>query len=235
MDTNSSQRMIGEAIRKIALGRSLDRINMAPSGTSGIGTARLIHGYVAKINDDPAEDNCGTIDVGEFIDETASSEPIMHKSVLLAGMKDNSGGFLIIPTLFSDVTIVTDSATKYSYVVNFSHADFIQLHSHRETIIGVVETKELDPEDNDSPDYDELEKTGNEATTHYTSTSITTTVKDKDDKESSITISPESISQKIDKSEITQTTDKISQKVGSTTISVADKKVTLGDEKQPSP
>lgn len=37
--------MISEAIRKIALGRSIDRISMSPSGTGGVGTARLIHGY----------------------------------------------------------------------------------------------------------------------------------------------------------------------------------------------
>ena len=230
MDTNNSQRMIGEAIRKIALGRSLDRVNMAPSGTSGVGTARLIHGYVAKINDDPADESCGTIDVGEFPDETASSETIIHKGVLLAGLRDNSGGFLIIPTLFSDVTIVTDAATRYSYVVNFSHADFIQLHSHIETVVGVVKTDELDPEDNNSPDYNELRETGNRATTHYTSATITTVVKDRNDKESKVVVTPKSITQTVDKSEVTQTADRVAQRVGSTTVVVADKKVTLGDE-----
>ena len=47
-DSNNSQHMIREAIRKIALGRSMERIDMAPIGTTGIGTARMIHGYVAK-------------------------------------------------------------------------------------------------------------------------------------------------------------------------------------------
>lgn len=235
METNNSQRMITEAIRKIALGRSKERIDMAPGGTSGIGTARLIHGYVAKIHDELDDELLGTIDVGEFPDETASSEPIIHQGVLLAGVKDNSGGFLIIPTLFSDVTIVTDAATKSSYVVNVSHADFIQLHSHLGTTIGVIETEELNAEDNDSPDYDELEKTGNQATTHYTSLSVSTVVKNKDGKESSVIATPESISQKVDKSEVSQTTDKIFQKIGSTTVTVVDKKVTLGDEKATEP
>ena len=115
MESKNNQQVICEAIRKIALGRSMERINMAPGGTSGVGTARMIHGYVAKVHDNPGDDEydeyAGTIDVGEFPDETASSEPVIHKGVLLAGLKDNSGGFLIIPALFSDVTIVTDAAT----------------------------------------------------------------------------------------------------------------------------
>ena len=92
-NNNNSQRMIQEAIRKIALGRSFDRANMSPAGTGGVGTARMIHGYVAKIHDDPNdeeyEEYAGTIDVGEFPDETASSEPIIHKGILLSGLKDN--------------------------------------------------------------------------------------------------------------------------------------------------
>lgn len=168
-NNNNSQRMIQEAIRKIALGRSFDRANMSPAGTGGVGTARMIHGYVAKIHDDPNdeeyEEYAGTIDVGEFPDETASSEPIIHKGVLLSGLKDNSGGFLIVPTLFSDVTIVSDAGTKYMYVLNFSHADVLQLNAHNETIVGATETEKLDPNDNDSPDYDELPKTGNETST----------------------------------------------------------------------
>ena len=41
----SNQIVIREAIRKIALGRSMERINMSPGGMSGVGTARMIHGY----------------------------------------------------------------------------------------------------------------------------------------------------------------------------------------------
>ena len=37
----SNQLLIREAIRKIALGRSMERINLAPGGMSGIGTARI--------------------------------------------------------------------------------------------------------------------------------------------------------------------------------------------------
>lgn len=237
--SNSSQQTIAEAIRKIALGRSMERIDMAPGGTSGIGTARMIHGYVAKVHDDPGDgeykEYAGTIDVGEFPDETASSQPVIHKGVLLAGLKDNSGGFLIIPTLFSDVTIVTDAATKYAYVLNYSHAEVIQLSSHTEAVIGVTETEELDAQSDDSPDYDELEKTGNESSTRYTSEKVVTTVKNKDGKEAIRTIEPELICTQVDKSEVTQATDQIQQKVGSTTVTLADKKVMLGDENATEP
>lgn len=229
METKNSQRMIREAIRKIALGRSIDRVDMSHCGTGGVGTARLIHGYVAKINNEEDE-YLGTIDVGEFPDETASSEPIIHKGVLLSGLQDNSGGFLIIPTLFSDVTIVTDAATKYAYVVNFSHADFIQMLSHTESVIGVTETEELDAESNDSPDYDRLEKTGNESSTRYTAEAIHTLVKNKDDKQAEITVTPESIAQKVDKSLFNQTADKLEQNVNDTSLVVANKKVTIGSE-----
>ena len=67
--------MIQEAIRKIALGRSIERIEMAPGGMGGVGTARMIHGYVAKIHDDPGDeefvDYGGTVDVGEYPDTKA--------------------------------------------------------------------------------------------------------------------------------------------------------------------
>lgn len=236
---NTSQRMIKEAIRKIALGRSLDRISLSPAGTGGVGTARMIHGYVAKIHNDESdeefEEYSGTIDVGEFPDETGSSEAIIHKGVLLSGVKDNSGGFLIIPTLFSDVTIVSDAATKYMYVLNFSHADIIQLNAHNEVVIGVTETEELDAENNDSPYYDELEKTGNESFTKYLTGLIETIVRNEKGKEIVITVTPECIKHKVDKSLVNQTTDNILYQVGGTSISIADKKITLGEENASEP
>jgi hypothetical protein len=194
----------------------------------------MIHGYVAKIHDDPSDeefsDYGGTIDVGEFPDETASSQPVVHKGVLLSGVKDNSGGFLIIPTLFSDVTIVSDAATNYMYVVNYSHAHILQLNAHKEVTIGVTETEELNPDDNDSPDYDCLEKTGNETVTKYTAAGIETLVKNKDGKEAVIEVTAESIAHKVDQSEINQTTGKLEHKVGGTAVTIQDKKITLGEE-----
>lgn len=233
---DNSQRMIKEAIKKIALGRSLERINMSPSGTSGVGTARMIHGYVAKINDDPNdEEYFGTIDVGEFPDETAASEPIVHRGVLLSGLKDNSGGFLIIPTLFSDVTIVSDAATKYMYVLNFSHADVLQLNAHNETTVGATETEKLDPTDNNSPDYDELEKTGNATFTQYTPSAINTVAQNKEGKKAEINIVPAQIEQKIGKSKVTQTEEKIINKISNTSITLSNGKVAIGDENATEP
>lgn len=230
----SNQRMIREAIRKIALGRSIERIDMAPTGINGVGTARMVHGYVAKVhnnpNDEEYEEYAGTIDVREFPDETASSEPIIHKGVLLSGLQDNSGGFLIIPLLYSDVTIVMDAATHYTYVLNYSHAQIIQLTAHEETYIGVRETEELDPDDNNSPDYNELPATGNETATKYTATQIHTMAKNKDGKQAEVNITPEHILQKLDKSEINQTGDRLEQKVGSTSVTIQNKKVTIGEE-----
>lgn len=226
--------MIHEAIRKIALGRSLERVEMSPAGTGGVGTARMIHGYVAKIHNDESDDEfqeySGTIDVGEFPDETSSSEPIIHKGVLLSGVKDNSGGFLIIPSLFSDVTIVSDAATSYMYVVNFSHADIIQLNAHNEVVIGAFQREELDAEDNNSPDYDELEKTGNETFTKYLAELIETIARNENGKEVIIRVTPQSIIHKVDDSTISQRTDKTLLEVGTTSVSIEDQKITLGEE-----
>ena len=217
----------------------MERIDLAPGGMSGIGTARMVHGYVAKIHDDPSDSEyseyAGTIDVGEYPDETASSEPVIHKGVLLSAATSDKGGFLIVPTLFSDVTIFMDAATRYAYVVNFSHVNILRLNARQETIIGVTEMEEFDPSSDSSPDYDELEVTGNETATKYTPTSVVTTVKNDRDKESSVYIDAETITHAVDKSEVKQTADKVVQKVNSTTISVADNKVALGDENATEP
>lgn len=234
LESNSSQTIIREAIRRIALGRSIDRVDMSAGGTGGVGTARLIHGYVAKVHDDPSDAEFGayggTIDVGEYPDETASTEPIVHKGVLLAGTQDNSGGFLVVPTLFSDVTVVSDAATRAMYVVNFSHADLLQFRSREEVRIGVVETEELDPASDTSPDYDELEATGNEAATHYTAAGIASTVKSDGGKETTLTQDAEHIALKVDRGEFNLTTDRAETKVGGQAVTVTGEKITLGGE-----
>lgn len=237
--TDNHRYLIREAIRKIALGRSLERVDMSPGGMSGIGTTRMIHGYVAKVHSDPSDEEFeeygGTVDVGEYPDETASSESVIHKGVLPAAAQNNEGGLLIIPTLFSDVTICLDAATRHAYIVNYSHAETIQYRAHTETSIGVIETEEIDTDSDSSPDYDELEPTGNESTTHYTKDGAVTTVRNRDGKEASTTIKAEGITNTVDKSEVKQTTDKVVQNVNGTTISVVDKKVTLGDENATEP
>lgn len=234
LDNGSSQVMIREAIRRIALGRSIDRVDMSAGGTDGVGTARLIHGYVAKVHNDPADEEFeqygGTIDVGEYPDETASTEPILHKGVLLAGTQDNSGGVLIVPTLFSDVTIVSDAATRSMYVVNFSHADTLQFRSHEEVSIGVTQTEELDTSSDSSPDYDALEATGNEARTHYTAEGIVSTVRNDSGKETAATQDAEHIGLKVDQGEFSLSTDKAQTKVGGQAVTVTGEKITVGGE-----
>ncbi len=155
--------------------------------------------------------------------------------MLLSAATNSEGGFLIVPALFSDVTIFMDAATRYAYVVNFSHVDILRLNARTETVIGVTEMEELDPENDSSPDYDELETTGNETSTHYTPTAVTTTVRNDKDKEATTVIDAESITHTVDKSEVRQTADKVVQKVNSTTVAVADNKVTLGDENATEP
>jgi len=232
LGSDGSQLVIREAIRRIALGRSVERVDMSPGGTGGVGTARLIHGYVAKIHDDPSDaefaEYGGTIDVGEYPDETPGTSHIVHKGVLLAGAKDNSGGFLVVPTLLSDVTVVSDAATRHMYVVNFSHADLIQLRSHTSVSVGVTETEQIDTRSDDSPDYDELEPTGNETRTTYTATAVDTVAGNKNGKAASIHIDPEGISQTVGDSRLDHSADKIEQKVGGMAVTVTARKTTIG-------
>ena len=103
--------------------------------------------------------------------------------MLLSAATNSEGGFLIVPTLFSDVTIFMDAATRYAYVVNFSHVDILRLNARTTTVIGVTEMEDLDPDSDSSPDYDELDSTGNETSTRYTPTAVTTTVRNDKNKE----------------------------------------------------
>ena len=117
----------------------------------------------------------------------------------------------------------------------YSSIRHINLTAHTETTIGVTETEELDPDSDSSPGYDELEPTGNETSTKYTATTVTTSVKNDKDKEATVVMDAETITQTVDKSEVKQTADKVVQKVNSTTIALADNKVTLGDENATEP
>lgn len=238
--SDHDQKTIAEAIRKIALGRGVERVDLSPDGTSGIGTARLIHGYVAKVHNDPSDEEyatyAGTVDVGEYCDETASVGTIVHKGVLLtAALQSDSGSFLVIPTLFSDVTILTDAANRYAYLVNYSRADVVRVESRTEAVIGVSETEELDAEDEESPDYDGLRYTGNEAHTRYSAEGVNTTVRCEKNKESSIVQCSESIVHTVDESEVRQCADEVVQQVKGTSVVVKDEKVTLGDDEATEP
>ena len=52
---------------------------------------------------------------------------------------------------------------------------------------------------------------------------------DKKGKEAVTEVTPRQIRQQVDKSEINQTADKLEQKVGSTSLTIQDKKVTIGE------
>lgn len=230
----SSQQIIRDCIQKIATGGSYDRIKSSPSGTGGVGTARMIHGYVSKIHDDPSDSEYdyykGTIDVTEFVDETVGSEPFTYKGVMLSGKEKDKGGFLIIPFMHSDVSIITDAGTKMAYVVDFSHANVVQIDSHKRTFVGSTETEELDINSNDSPDYDELEKTGNESYTEYTPNRIYTVVKDKNGEIYSKETNQFGYKESLDGSSIEFNKDEIKQTVGESSIIIQDGKVYIGGE-----
>lgn len=64
---------------------------------------------------------------------------------------------MVIPYLYSDVVITTDPETLREYVIQYSHADTIQVDAHNKVIIGATETKEWEDSE-DTPDVDELER-----------------------------------------------------------------------------
>lgn len=136
-----------------------------------------ITGYVCGVHgqDDEDESLRGTIDVQEFncmqelYEDYDEETPIgYHEGVYVSAIQNNQSGFLIMPQMFSEVTIVQDPHTRKEYVIAFSHVDIIQLDSHQSVKVGVTETKDFDEDDDESPDFDELELTGKAVHTEYT-------------------------------------------------------------------
>lgn len=179
--------------------------------TGAIKNTEKITGYVTKFHDDPEDELFGTIDVQEYITDTeANAQAIeegfkvgFHEGVYLSAIQNNESGIFIIPFLYSDVVIVTDPATLREYVVQYSHADKIQIDAHSQIQIGVTETKPYE-ETEDSPDYDELEPTKKKAHTIYTPTSALTIVAsgDKPEEQSSINVKAESVEINRDKAQL---------------------------------
>ena len=110
---------------------------------------------------------------------------------------------VIIPYLYSDVVITTDPATLREYVIQYSHADTVQIDAHNKVVIGVTETKEWEDSE-DSPDIDELEKTGVHAHTTYTPVSILSEVAkgDNESDKSIFQVTADNIVSQHDKSQI---------------------------------
>lgn len=179
--SNRNNDLIKKAIQRIALQGHVD-----PSSGVWHDSARIT-GYVAKIHDNESDELFGTVDVQEyntraFVQEENDVQFGYHEGVYLSALQNNKEGYLIIPKLYSEVTIALDPESRKEYVVMFSHVDLIQLDSHDKISIGVREREEFD-NDEDGDDIDELELTGIATNVAFTKDSITTTVvADKDGK-----------------------------------------------------
>lgn len=179
--SNRNNDLIKKAIQRIALQGHVD-----PSSGVWHDSARIT-GYVAKIHDDESDELFGTVDVQEyntrsFVQEENDVKFGYHEGVYLSALQNNKEGYLIIPKLYSEVTIALDPESRKEYVVMFSHVDLIQLDSHEQIRIGVREREEFD-NDEDGDDIDELKLTGISTNIELEKDSITTTVvADKDAK-----------------------------------------------------
>ena len=158
----SSNQAIRDAIRKIAWHGIINQDGVLKD-------TGKVTGYVAKIHTDG--ELAGTVDVQEYyslsMEETEDKKIGYHEGVYLSALQDNSKGLLIIPKLYSEVTISIDPETKTEYVSMFSHVDVIQLDSHETITVGVTEREEFDESDENSPDIQDLEETGVFSKTTY--------------------------------------------------------------------
>lgn len=185
LDANAT---IYSCIRQIALHK------IANPRTQVIRNTEKITGYVVKLHTEEDDELFGTVDVQEYTAEEADGQaqkdglPVgLHEGVYLSAIQNNENGMVVVPFLYSDVVITTDPDTLREYVVQYSHADSIQLDAHNKVVVGATETKEWE-ETEDSPDVDQLEKTGVRAHTTYTPVSAFTEVANSDkDEERSMT------------------------------------------------
>lgn len=241
----SSNQTIREAIQKIALHGLVN-----PSTGVVRDTGKAV-GYVTKIHTDG--DMIGTVDVQEYyslsMNETEDRKIGYHEGVYLSALQDNSKGVLLVPKLYSEVTVTMDPETKVEYVSMFSHVDIIQLHSHESVTIGVIETDEFDESGEDSPDIHELEETGVYSKTQYAKDSIVSEVQGEESSDkvihtidtkkyevvisedkSSITADQDSVKLKHDKSELILDDDQALLQFGKSKVKVEDGTVYVGDD-----
>ncbi len=225
----SANEAIYEAIRQIALHKLVNPKNNVIKNTS------RISGYVTKIHTDENDELYGTVDVQEYNDSLANNQakdeglPVgLHEGVFLSAIQNNDNGLITIPYLNSDVVIATDPDTLKEYVVAYSHADTVQIDTHTKTIIGVTETKEFE-ESEDSPDVDQLEKTGLHAHTEYTKEYAKTEVakSDKNEEKSIFEVTADQIKALHDKAQIVLDAKEILAKYNAKEIVINDKGVYL--------
>lgn len=233
----SANEAIYEAIRQIALHKLVNPKNNVIKNTS------RISGYVTKIHTDENDELYGTVDVQEYNDSLANNQakdeglPVgLHEGVFLSAIQNNDNGLITIPYLNSDVVIATDPDTLKEYVVAYSHADTVQIDTHTKTIIGVTETKEFE-ESEDSPDVDQLEKTGLHAHTEYTKEHAKTEVakSDKNEEKSIFEVTADQIKAQHDKAQIVLDAKEILAKYNTKEIVINDKGVYLGSGKATEP
>lgn len=197
----SANQTIYDAIRQIAL-------HKYTSSKSGVlRNTEKTNGYVVKVHIDENDELFGTVDVQEYLSGEADAQgmsdglPVgLHEGVYLSAIQNNENGLFVIPYLYSDVVIVTDPDSLKEYVIKYSHADTVRVDAHNKVIIGVTETKEWEDNEN-SPDVDQLEKTGVYAHTTYTPVSAFTEVakSDKDEEKSSFEVTADKVSSKHNK------------------------------------
>lgn len=233
----SANEAIYEAIRQIALHKLVNPKNNVIKNTS------RISGYVTKIHTDENDELYGTVDVQEYNDSLANNQakdeglPVgLHEGVFLSAIQNNDNGLITIPYLNSDVVIATDPDTLKEYVVAYSHADTVQIDTHTKTIIGVTETKEFE-ESEDSPDVDQLEKTGLHAHAEYTKEHAKTEVakSDKNEEKSIFEVTADQIKALHDKAQIVLDAKEILAKYDAKEIVINDKGVYLGSGKATEP
>lgn len=233
----SANEAIYEAIRQIALHKLVNPKNNVIKNTS------RISGYVTKIHADENDELYGTVDVQEYNDSLANNQAKdegllvgLHEGVFLSAIQNNDNGLITIPYLNSDVVIATDPDTLKEYVVAYSHADTVQIDTHTKTIIGVTETKEFE-ESEDSPDVDQLEKTGLHAHTEYTKEYAKTEVakSDKNEEKSIFEVTADQIKALHDKAQIVLDAKEILAKYNAKEIVINDKGVYLGSGKATEP
>lgn len=219
---------IYDAIRQIAFHKLINPRNQVMKNTS------KITGYVVKVHTDG--DLCGTVDVQEYNVSLADLQAIkeglpvgLHQGVYLSAIQNNENGMVVIPYLYSDVVIAIDPDTLREYVVQYSHADTIQVEAHNKVVIGTSQTEEFELAE-DAPDVDELEKTGVHAHTTYTPVSAFTEVAKgtADSDKSTFEITADQILSQHDKAQILLDAQQILAKYNAKEIVIQSDGVYLG-------
>ena len=160
-----------EAVQSIAK-KKLSNRKGAPIGT------QKIDGYVSYIHDDPNDPLYGTVDVQEFgYDPVIDYPEGFHEGVQISAVPGDDNGMYIVPMLLSDVVINTEPISPFrEFIVAYSRAKIMHLHSHDRVTIGVDETAKMAKPEEELSDIRMLKNTGNSSNTLYEKDKIVHTV-----------------------------------------------------------